>query len=44
MRARIFNKDKKKYYISEVYGVLNCGVDMYIVDKMEDSESVVLVE
>lgn len=31
MRAKIYNKDKKRCYISEVYGVLNCGVDMYII-------------
>ena len=44
MRARIYNKDRKRYYISEVYGVINCGVDMYIVDEMWNPQSVVLVE
>ena len=44
MRARIYNEDKNKYYISEIYGILNCGADIYIVDKMDDSNAVILVD
>lgn len=42
MRARVFNKDKNSYYISEVYGIANCGGDKYIVDG-ENGETLVIV-
>lgn len=44
MRARIYNKSKRVYYISEIYGIVNCGVDKYLVDDVEDRNLVVLVE
>ncbi len=44
MRARIFDKIENKYYISEVYGILNCGVNLFLVDKLNESDKVVLVE
>ena len=36
MLAIIFDKNENKYYISEIYGIVNCGVDKYIVDKLQD--------
>lgn len=44
MRARIYNINEKKYYISEVYGILNCGINLYLVDKENDPGTIVLVE
>lgn len=44
MRARIFNKSVKKYYISEVYGVINRAGDFYIVDDLINQENVALVK
>lgn len=44
MRARIYHKNKKKYYISEIYGILNCGIDMCLADEIDDQETIVLVE
>lgn len=36
MIARVFDACQNKYYISEVYGIVNCGGDLYIVDGFED--------
>lgn len=44
MRARIYHKNEKKYYISEIYGILNCGINMYLADKIDDPETIILVE
>ena len=44
MRARIYDNREKAYYISEVYGILNCGVDRYLVEKREDEQTLVLVD
>lgn len=44
MRARIYDNIEKVYYISEVYGILNCGVDRYLVEKRENEQMLVLVE
>lgn len=44
MRARIFNKSVNKYYISEVYGVINRAGDFYIVDDLINQENVALVK
>ena len=44
MRARIYDRKEKAYYISEVYGILNCGVDRYLVEKREDDQTLVLVD
>ncbi len=41
MRARVYNKIKDEYYISEVFGITNFG---YIVDDQDDASKVVLVE
>lgn len=44
MRARIYNKSKNTYYISEVYGVINRAGDWYIVDDIDNNDRVILVE
>lgn len=45
MIARIFDPSKKEYYISEVYGIINCGINKYIVDKFENKrENLILVD
>lgn len=44
MRARIYNRKEKRYYISEIYGILNCGMEICLADDIDDSETVVLVE
>lgn len=44
MRARVYDIHEKKYYISEVYGILNCGINLCLVDKIDDDKTVVLVE
>lgn len=46
MRARVYDKNQNKYYLSEVYGELNCvGKGHYhIVDKMDNRDYVVLVQ
>lgn len=44
MRARIYNEEQKKYYISEVYGIINRAGDWYIVDDSVQKEKLVLVE
>lgn len=44
MRARIYDSREKAYYISEVYGILNCGVDRYLVEKRGDEQTLVLVD
>ena len=44
MRARVYDKEKNKYYISEVYGVINRYGDCYIVDDIFQKENVTLVQ
>ncbi len=44
MRARIYNERQRKYYTSEVYGVINRAGDWYIVDDITQKDKVVLVE
>lgn len=45
MRARVYNKTQNKYYISEVYGVINrAGYSYYIVDNVTQNDKVILVE
>lgn len=44
MRARVYDTNEKRYYISEVYGILNCGINLCLVDKIDDAETVALVE
>lgn len=41
MRARVYNKSKNEYYISEIFAVTNLG---YIVDDPDDREKVLLVD
>lgn len=44
MRARVYNKSKNIYYISEVYGAINRAGEWYIVDDVDSPDRVVLVE
>ncbi len=44
MRARVYNKLKNEYYISEVYGVINRRGDFYIVDDYCKPENVALIQ
>lgn len=37
MRARIYNRKEKRYYISEIYGILNCGMEICLADDIDDS-------
>ncbi len=41
MRARVYNKSKKEYYISEIFAVTNLG---YVVDDPDDRTKVLLVD
>ena len=41
MRARVYNKQKNEYYISEIFAVTNLG---YIVDDPDDMKKVLLVD
>lgn len=43
MRARVYDKSRDCYYISEVYGIVNRAGDWYIVDDSVDPNRVVLV-
>lgn len=44
MRARIYNRLSKQYYISEVYAVINRAGDWYVVDAPDDPGKLCLVE
>lgn len=44
MRARIYDKETEKYYISEVYGIINRVGDWYIVDHPNEADKVKLIE
>lgn len=41
MRARVYNKLKQEYYISEIFGITNLG---YIADDQDDRTKAVLVD
>ena len=38
MRARVYDKSSKTYYVSEVYGIVNFGGDHYIVGRYTAGE------
>jgi len=38
MRARIYDKSDRTFYVSEVYGIVNSGGDKYIVRRQEAGE------
>ncbi len=44
MRARIYNRLSKQYYISEVYAVINRAGDWYVLDAPDDPGKLCLVE